>query len=85
MFDNQTFTKDAVVKELLGSYPPTNPTPHPYLRVTRRSVPRITWEAVRVVEGTHCGGLLLHMLANGDLIYPSQGGSYSAEGRMALG
>jgi hypothetical protein len=56
MLDDQTFTKDAVIKELLGILPPINPTPHPYLWVTRRSVPRVTWEAVTVVEGTHCGG-----------------------------
>jgi len=31
------------------------------------------------------GGVLQHMLANGALVYPSQGASNHAEGCMALG
>jgi len=65
--------------------PPINPTPRPYLRVTRKSVPWVTWEAVTGVESTPCRGLLRHTLANGALVYPSQGGRYRAEGSMALG
>jgi len=42
-------------------------------------------EAVTGVKGTPCRGLLWHTLANGALVYPSQGGRYRAEGCMALG
>jgi hypothetical protein len=65
--------------------PPINPTPRPYLRVTWRSAPWITWEAVTGVEGIPCRGLLRHTLANGAKVCPSQGGRYRAEGCMALG
>jgi hypothetical protein len=49
------------------------------------TIPWVTWEAVTVVEGTPWWGLLRHMLANGALVYPSQGGRYGAEGCKALG
>jgi hypothetical protein len=45
----------------------------------------VTWEAVTVVEGISWRGLLRHRLANGALVYPSEGGRYCAEGCMALG
>jgi hypothetical protein len=35
--------------------------------------------------GDTCRGLLQHTLANGALVYPSQGGRYRAEGCIALG
>jgi hypothetical protein len=47
------------------------------------SLPFVTW--VEVVEGMSWWGLLQHMLANGDLVYPSQGGRYCTKGCMALG
>ena len=65
---------------LISHVPPINPTSCPYLRVTRRSVSWVTWEAVTGVEYTPCRGLLSHTLANGVLVYPSQGGRYRAEG-----
>jgi hypothetical protein len=37
------------------------------------------------MERTFCRGLLRHMVANGALVYPSQGGRYRAEGCKALG
>jgi len=37
------------------------------------------------MEGIPGWGLLRHTLANGALIYPSQGGRHRAEGYMALG
>jgi len=41
--------------DLFGDLPPSiNPTPRPYLRVTWRSVPWVTWEAVTGVERIHC-------------------------------
>jgi hypothetical protein len=46
--------------------------------------PWITWEDVTSVEVIPCLGLLRHTLANGALVYPSQGGRYRAEGCMAL-
>jgi len=49
------------------------------------TLPWVTWEAVTVVEGIPWWGLLWHMLANGALVYPSQGGRYRAEGCMARG
>jgi hypothetical protein len=49
------------------------------------TLPWLTWEAVTGVEGIPCWGLLQHTLANGALVYPSQGGWYHAEGCMALG
>ena len=55
------------------------------LRVTRRSVPWVTCEAVTGEGCTLCRGLLSHTPANGALIYPSQGGRYRAEGCMTLG
>jgi hypothetical protein len=39
----------------------------------------ITWEVVTVVGGILRYGLLRHMLANGALVYPTQGGRYRAE------
>jgi hypothetical protein len=45
----------------------------------------VTWEAVTVVEGIPWWELPRHMLDNGALVYPSQGGRYRAEGCMALG
>ena len=44
----------------------------------------VMWDAVTVVVGTPLWGLLRHMLVNGALVYPSQGGRYRAEGCMAL-
>ena len=49
------------------------------------TLPWVTWEAVTFVEGVPCWGLLRHTLANGVLVYPSQGGRYSAEGCKTLG
>jgi hypothetical protein len=66
------------------SRPSINPTPHTYLKVIL-SVTCITWVAVTGVVGIHCRGLLKHMLANGALVYPSQGGRYYAEHCMAPG
>jgi len=43
------------------------------------------WEVVTSVDSIPCWGLLQHTLANGALIYPSQGGRDHAEGCMALG
>jgi hypothetical protein len=48
------------------------------------ALPWVTWEAVTVVEGIPRWGLLRHTLANGALVYPSQG-RCRAEGCMALG
>ena len=41
------------------------------------------WEVLTCVQGTHCR-VLQHTLANGALVYPSQGGKYHAEGRLAV-
>jgi hypothetical protein len=41
---------------LISHLPPINSTPRSYLRVTWNSVPCVTWEAVKVVETTHCTG-----------------------------
>jgi predicted small integral membrane protein len=49
------------------------------------TLPWIMWEALTVVVGVPWWGLLRHMLANGAVVYPSQGGRYRAEGCMALG
>jgi hypothetical protein len=62
---------------------PINPTSRQYLSVTWRLEPRVTWEAVTGMEGTVYRGLLRHTLANGALVYPSQGGTYRAEGCKA--
>jgi hypothetical protein len=50
-----------------------------------QSVPWVTWEVVTDVEWIPCRGLPRHMLANGAVVYPSQGGRYCAEGCMVLG
>jgi hypothetical protein len=42
------------------------------------TLPWVTWEVVTVVEAILCWGLPLHTLANGALVYPSQGGRYRA-------
>ena len=49
------------------------------------TLPWVTWEAVTILEGINRWGLLWHRLANGALVYPSQGGRYRVEGWMALG
>jgi hypothetical protein len=54
-------------------------------RVTWRSVPWVTWEAVTGVEEIPCRGLLRHTLAKGALVFPHQGGRNRAKGCMALG
>ena len=56
-----------------------------YLRVMWRFVPWVTLGALTGVEETPCRGSLGHMLANGALVHPSQGGRYCAEGCVALG
>ena len=38
------------------------------------TLPWVTWDAATVVGGITCWGLLRHVLANGALVYPSQGG-----------
>ena len=48
------------------------------------TLPWVTWGAVTVVKGIPWRGLLRHRLANGALVYPSQGGRYRAEGCMTL-
>ena len=48
------------------------------------ALPWVMWEAVTVVEGIPWWGLLRHMLANGALVYPSQGGRYCTKGCTAL-
>jgi len=59
--------------------PPIIPTPRPHLKVTWMvTLPWFTWEAVTRVECIPCWGLLRHMLANGALVYPRQGGRYRA-------
>ena len=59
----------------------SNPSavPHSYVH-SYTTLSWVTWEAVTGVEGIPCWGLLRHTLANGDLVYPSQGGRYRAEG-----
>jgi len=49
------------------------------------TLPWVTWEAVTGVDGIPCWELQRQMLANGALVYPSQGGRYRAVGCMALG
>jgi hypothetical protein len=51
---------------------------------TSSTLPWVKWEAVTSVEGIPLWGWLWHMLANGALVYPRQGGRYRAEGCMAL-
>jgi hypothetical protein len=63
-----------------------------YIVITTRNdksypspVPWVTWEVVTGVEVIPCRGLLRYTLANGAVVYPSQGGRYQAEDCMALG
>ena len=49
------------------------------------TLPLVTWKRVTIVEVIPWWGLLRHTLANGALVYPKQGGTYRADGCMALG
>jgi len=63
--------------------PLINPNPRPHLTVTWiRTLPLVTWETARGLEGISWWGLVRHTLANGALFYR---GRYRAEGCMALG
>ena len=48
------------------------------------TLPWVTWEDVTSVEVILCLGLLRNTLANGAMVYPSQGGWYRAEGCISL-
>jgi len=64
----------------------TNPSTVPWGVVDLYStLPWVTQEPVTGMEGIPCWGLLQQTLANGALVYPSQGRRYRAEGCMALG
>jgi len=63
----------------------SNPSSIPQVYVdTYSTLPWVMWEAVRGVEGIPCWGYY-DVLANGALVYPSQGRRYRAEGCKALG
>jgi len=68
-----------------GAFHKSNPSSFPRGIVDLYcTVPWVTWEAATVVEVILWWGLLQHKLANGAVVYPSQGGRYHAEGCMAL-
>jgi hypothetical protein len=49
------------------------------------TLPWVMWEAITGVEGIPCWELLWHTLANGALVYSSQGGRYHAEAAWQWG